>query len=88
MVGMKASDSLCSSSLKHNTMTNEKALKSLLKQASPVQLALLRERILTIMDITEQGIKENPDAWSNPFVHSSEYLLLKELVDKTLGFDN
>ena len=69
-------------------MTNEKALKSLLKQASPVQLALLRERILTIMDITEQGIKENPDAWSNPFVHSSEYLLLKELVDKTLGFDN
>jgi hypothetical protein len=69
-------------------MTNEKALKSLIKEASPIQLALLRERILHIMDSTEQSIKKNPEDWANPFVDHNHYIELKNLVDKYLLFKN
>jgi hypothetical protein len=66
-------------------MTN--AFKSLLKDASPIELALLRERVLLIMEMTREDIKMNPENWNNPIIHSSQYIRLADLVDKHLGFD-
>ena len=68
-------------------MTNDKAFKSLLKDASPIELALLRERVLLIMEMTREDINKNPENWNNPIVHSNQYIRLGELVDKHLGFD-
>lgn len=69
-------------------MTNDKAFKNLLKNASPIQLAILRERVLKVMDITNQSIKDNPDAWNNGFIDVSIYTSLSELVNKHLGFND
>jgi hypothetical protein len=66
-------------------MTN--AFKSLLKDASPIELALLRERVLLIMEMTREDINMNPENWNNPIIHSSQYIRLADLVDKHLGFD-
>lgn len=69
-------------------MTNEKAFSKLLKEASPIQLAILRERVLKVMEITDQSIQDNPDAWNNGFIDVSIYKSLSELVNKNLGFND
>lgn len=69
-------------------MTNEKAFSKLLKEASPIQLAILRERVLKVMEITDQSIQDNPDAWNNGFIDVSIYKSLSELVNKHLGFND
>jgi len=68
-------------------MTNDKAFKSLLKDASPIEIALLRERLVLIMEMTRDDVNKNPENWNNPIVHSSQYIRLADLVDKHLGFD-
>jgi hypothetical protein len=68
-------------------MTNDKAFKSLLKEASPIEIALLRERLVVIMELTRDEVIKNPENFYNPIVHSSAYLKLADLVDKHLGFD-
>jgi hypothetical protein len=71
-------------------MTNDKAIKALVKalDKQPVQLgfALLRERILKIMEITMESIEENPEAWQNPFIHPDMYKSLNEIVQEHLAF--
>ena len=69
-------------------MTNEKAFSKLLKEVSPIQLAILRERVLKMMEITDQSIQDNPDAWENGFIDVSIYKSLSELVNKNLGFND
>lgn len=69
-------------------MTNEKAFSKLLKEVSPIQLAILRERVLKVMEITDQSIQDNPDAWNNGFIDVSIYKSLSELVNKHLGFND
>jgi hypothetical protein len=68
-------------------MTNDKAFKNLMKEISPLQLALLRERLVVVMEMTCNGIEDNPEAWNNGIVHPNEYINLASLVDKHLGFD-
>lgn len=67
--------------------TNDQAFKSLIKEiGGDVYGALLRERILKIMEITLEHIDENPEYWDNSFIHSSMYIRLNEIVQKHLGF--
>lgn len=40
--------------------TNEQSFKSLLKDLHQVELAILRERILKVMELTILDIEENP----------------------------
>jgi hypothetical protein len=68
-------------------MTNDKAFKALFKEASPIEIALLRERLVLIMEMTRAEVIKNPENWNNPIVHSSAYLRLADLVDKHIGFD-
>lgn len=68
-------------------MTNDKAFKALFKEASPIQIALLRERLVLIMEVTRDEVTKNPENWNNPIIHSSAYLKLADLVAKHIGFD-
>lgn len=70
--------------------TNEKRLKALLKeteQTHPVLSAILRERIVTIMEITMDSIEKEPEKWKSIFVHPNTYKMLNDLVTKHLGFE-
>jgi hypothetical protein len=67
---------------------NEEMLKDLIKTNSPLLNALLRERIVMIMEITKNAIEENPEKWNNGFMDSSLYLDLSKNVNNTIGFNN
>tara|TARA_R110000868_G_scaffold103241_2_gene284375 strand:- start:10053 stop:10280 length:228 start_codon:yes stop_codon:yes gene_type:complete len=73
---------------KKKTPTNDQAFKNLLKDLHPLHVALLRERVLKIMDMTIEDIENNPDNWKNPFIHPESFVGLNEQVKKHLGFDN
>ena len=66
---------------------NEQMFKAFLKELHPIEVALLRERISKIMDITRRSIKESPEQWSNPIVHPDAYIGLADKFDKHLGFN-
>lgn len=70
-------------------MTNDKAIKALVKaldKQNQLGFALLRERILKVMEMTMESIDENPEAWQNPFVHPDMYKSLNEIVQEHLAF--
>ena len=68
--------------------TNDQALKSLVKDIEgSIYGALLRERILTIMQVTLQDIEEHPEHWNNAFIHPSMYINLNNIVQEHLGFN-
>ena len=78
---------LCFKIMKNKT--NDQMLKALFKELEgTIYSALLRERIVMIMDMTINDIKECPEAWDNAFVHSSMYEELNDVVQKHLGFKN
>lgn len=71
-------------------MTNDKALRKLIKEVNashPLLSAVLRERILHIMDLTMQSIKQEPSKWENPLIHPNVYKILNDVVQETIGFD-
>jgi len=51
-----------------------------------MQNALLRERIIAIMDITVNSINNEPDKWVNMMIHPSLYLELNDNVNDKIGF--
>lgn len=70
-------------------MTNDKAIKALVKaldKQNQLGFALLRERILKVMEMTMESIENNPEAWQNPFVHPDMYRSLNEIVQEHLAF--
>mgnify|MGYP006280806009 CR=1 FL=1 len=74
---------------KKTTKTNDKALKYLIKSIyGTIYSALLRERILQIMEMTMQDIKNNPKDWENQFISPRLYEELNEIVQEELGFEN
>lgn len=69
-----------------NFPTNEEKFKDLIEDLSSIELALLRERIVSIMELTIQDIDNNPAKWQNGFVAPSLYFKLNEKVQKHIGF--
>jgi hypothetical protein len=74
------------------TKTNEEAIAALiddLKQTPHgVGLALLRERLLALSDITKVSIEKHPKAWENPLYSTGMYLDLCRRIDRHLGFNS
>jgi hypothetical protein len=68
--------------------TNDQMIKALLKDLSPIEIAILRERIVKIFEMTEEAIKANPEAFQNPIIPSSFYGIVGDKVNKHLGFNN
>ena len=68
---------------------NNEMMKALMKELdfNPIYMALLRERINLVMDMTIKDIAKNPNSWDNMLIHSSMYEHLNELVKKHIGFD-
>jgi hypothetical protein len=66
--------------------TNETLIKDLLKELSGIEIAILRERIVTIMDATKQSIENNPNEWEKYIISPTLYIGLQEKVNKFLGF--
>jgi len=73
-------------------LTNDKMVKNLVKELAEtphsIGLALLRERLMMMVDMTRQSIKENPSAWDNGFIHVGLYEDLCNRIEKHCGFDN
>lgn len=70
-------------------MTNDKAIKNLVKaldKEHPLLYAILRERIVKIMDMTMESIADEPEKWDRNIVHSDVYKSLNEIVQKHLSF--
>jgi hypothetical protein len=65
--------------------TNEQSFKSLLKDLHQVELAILRERILKIMDLTLDDIKRNSKDWEKAIVQPNVFMNLNEKIQKHLG---
>jgi hypothetical protein len=75
--------------MKSKKKTNDQMFKSLFKELEgSIYSALLRERIVVIMDMTMNDIKDHPEAWDKAFIHSSMYEQLNDVVQKHLGFKN
>ena len=66
--------------------TNEQLFKDLFKELNPIEVAILRERILTIFDITLDDIEKNPGNWKNPFISPEIIFKLNESIQKHLAF--
>lgn len=71
-----------------NTKTNDQMLKQLLEEITPMEAALLRERIVKIMEITENSINNEPEKWKNNFIHPNAYKELNKKIQACLGFEN
>jgi hypothetical protein len=65
--------------------TNESRLKKLIAENPSILNALLLERILKIMEITEEDIKENPQDWERSIIHPSLWHQLNENVQRHLN---
>lgn len=65
--------------------TNEQVLKKLLKELHTMEIAILRERILMICDISIKSIEKDPNGWYNPIVSVTQYQAtfkkIKSIVD-------
>lgn len=71
--------------------TNEEAIDKLIEDLRntphSVGLALLRERLLKISDMTKESIEKNPEDWANPIFSTGMYLDLCQRIDKHLNFN-
>lgn len=73
------------------TKTNQEAFKALIKRldkAHPFMYALLRERVLHIMNMTVEDIKYHPERWENCLISSDYYVLLDKIVKENLEFND
>jgi uncharacterized membrane protein len=69
-------------------LNNEQMLKALLKDLSPMEIAILRERIVCITDITRNSLLTQPKKWENGIVSPRLYEVLCDKVEKHIGFNN
>jgi hypothetical protein len=72
---------------KPKQLTNEQAFRKLFKELNPIQVALLRERVVHIMEITVKNIAEEPAKWENNIIAPREYNRLNDIVKECIGFD-
>jgi len=71
--------------------TNEQMLKALIKDldtSHSIYAAILRERIIKMMELTLTSIETEPEKWNNSFIHPNMYKELNNIVQKHIGFEN
>ena len=61
--------------------TNDQKLRKIIKDLHPVELAMLTERIETMMNLTIKDVEENPESYNNFFVSHENY---KDMAEKVL----
>jgi hypothetical protein len=68
--------------------TNEQLLRKLISTNSPMENAILRERIIKVMEITIEDMEKNPDTWRKGFIAESLIVGLSNNVKKIIDFNN
>jgi len=69
------------------TKTNDQLLRAFLKDLTPMQLVILRERIVTISELTRKDIEgENRKQYNSPFYTATDFLILCDKIDQHLDF--
>jgi len=68
--------------------TNETMIKDLIKDLNPLGLAILRERIVKIAEITKEAVEANPEKWDNPIVDHSYYIYVCDKIFEHCGFEH
>lgn len=66
--------------------TNEDVFKNYLKTCDPVNIALTRERLLKIAEITLNAIEKNPESFNVGFIHHSVYIRWAKEIQKFFEF--
>ena len=64
--------------------TNESRLKKLIATNHTLLNALLVERIIKIMEITQEDMKENPQDWERSIIHPNLWNQLNDNVKEIL----
>ncbi len=67
--------------------TNETMIRDLVDNLAPLSLAILRERIVKIAELTKQAIEDNPTAYDNPIYDHTYYLHVCDEIFKYCGFE-
>jgi hypothetical protein len=67
--------------------TNEQMFKAFFKDINQFEMALLRERMALMMEITRETIVESPEKWPNGFIDPKFYIQLADKFEKHLGFN-
>ena len=70
--------------------TPEKKINNLLykiRTTNPILFGLLRERIVMIMELTMDDIKNNPESWDKGVISPSLYKDLADMVQKSMGYE-
>ena len=71
-------------SKKTKKTTSEIKLKKLIETNDPILNALLVERIIRIMRITEEDIKKNTAEWERSIIHPTLYEELNKNIKEVL----
>lgn len=66
--------------------SNKQSLNSLLKDLNDIDMVLLRERLLSIAELTKQDIEDNPNHWNSSIVTPRLYLELCDKINFHLTF--
>lgn len=67
--------------------TNEQCIRSLLKDMSTFEAALLRERLLKIAELTRIDLKKNPEGYNTQLSSPWHFEQLCNKIDKHLKTD-
>jgi hypothetical protein len=73
---------------KSKNVTNDKAIKNLMKDLHMLEVGLLRERLLKMSELTRNSINNDPEAWVNPIFHPQLFIDLCDKIDKHLSFND
>lgn len=65
--------------------TNEEMLVELILNLHTIEVALLRERIVAMMEITKQAIEEGGEGFDTPFTRKEDYIHLHDKVQQYIG---
>lgn len=66
-------------------LTNEQRFRKLFKDLHTVEVALLRERVQAISEITRKSIAKDPNPFRTPLTHENDWLRLCDKIDKHLN---
>ncbi len=65
-------------------LSQKEKMSLMIKHMSDFEVVLMVERLIKMMDMTVQDIKENPETWSNSFVFPKVYIDLNQKISKYL----
>jgi hypothetical protein len=73
--------------MKNKHKTNDQLIRAFLKDLTPFEIALLRERLIKISEITRAAIKTDRKSFNNFLLTATDWEIFLDKIDKHLHFD-